>query len=485
MDLISQPFDGFISSPECDQLTNFITPQIKENLKLQRFSKTHYQYHLSRILLNLYQAWSSHPDKCVGISRRKNYYDSLEDMYRNRKLSYTSMTKSLDTLNELGYLDLVLLGERDPYLDTSFTSRYRATKTLTKLFTEYGFNQQSIIKDKTAVAVRLRGKKPKRTKKNKNPRGKLISYSPTKQTRLMTKNLKLINEVLENTEINLYLSNREMTALNKQMKSKHLEDPNDLPDINFSRKWLYRVFNEDFKRGGRFYGGFWQEIPSMYRSRLTIDHCVTWEIDFDSLHPAMLYLKEGYKKEDYLDPYQLTKFIGQKSYDSVKIPRKAIKVALNTMLNTKSYKEALGSVESSGLKPPKKYNDWKGVLKAIEQYHEPIAHHFYKAVGNELQAVDSQIVEMVLLELIKENTIALPVHDSFRYKVKDMQLLIKKMNVATKHYLGSELFITLEHQALNEPPKALTTSNSNYYSRRNNFLKRFNKVEEPFEPHLL
>ena len=124
------------------------------------------------------------------------------------------MTKSLDALSELGYLDVVLLGERDLYLDTSFTSRYRATKTLTKLFTEYGFNQQSIIKDKTAVAVRLRGKKPKRTKKNKNPRGKLISYSPTKQTRLMTKNLELINEVLENTEINLYLSNREMTALN-------------------------------------------------------------------------------------------------------------------------------------------------------------------------------------------------------------------------------------------------------------------------------
>ena len=29
-------------------------------------------------------------------------------------------------------------------------------------------------------------------------------------------------------------------------------------------------------------------------------------------------------------------------------------------------------------------------------------------------------------------------------------------------------------------PRALTTSNSDYYSRRNNFLKRFNKVEEPY-----
>ena len=77
------------------------------------------------------------------------------------------MTKSLDALNELGYLDLVLLGERDLYLDTSFTSRYRATKTLTKLFTEYGFNQQSIIKDKTAVAVRLEARSLRGLRKTK------------------------------------------------------------------------------------------------------------------------------------------------------------------------------------------------------------------------------------------------------------------------------------------------------------------------------
>ena len=77
------------------------------------------------------------------------------------------MTKSLDALNELGYLDLVLLGERDPYSDTASTSRYRATKTLTRLFTEYGFNQQSIIKDKTAVAVRLRGKSLRGLRKTK------------------------------------------------------------------------------------------------------------------------------------------------------------------------------------------------------------------------------------------------------------------------------------------------------------------------------
>ena len=66
------------------------------------------------------------------------------------------MTKSLDALMNL-VIWICSTRRKRPYLDTSFTSRYRATKTLTKLFTEYGFNQQSIIKDKTAVAVRLRG----------------------------------------------------------------------------------------------------------------------------------------------------------------------------------------------------------------------------------------------------------------------------------------------------------------------------------------
>ena len=34
-------------------------------------------------------------------------------------------------------------------------------------------------------------------------------------------------------------------------------------------------------------------------------------------------------------------------------------------------------------------------------------------------------------------------------------------------------------------PRALTISISNYNSRRNNFLKSFNKEEDPFKPDLL
>ena len=67
----------------------------------------------------------------------------------------------------------------------------------------------------------------------------------------MTKNLEVINNALSEADINLYVSNEEMINLNAAMRNKHEEDPSKLPEVQFSRKWLYRVFNEDFKKGGR------------------------------------------------------------------------------------------------------------------------------------------------------------------------------------------------------------------------------------------
>ena len=329
-------------------------------------------YHLERIVLNSFLTHSSNPDKCMGISRGKNYYDGKQDLYRNQSLSYTYMVKTLDALEKLGYLKMIQEGWIDLFSGGSETTRYRPEKALIALFDQYDVNHQSVAKQ--GMPLRLRGKKPRKTKTNKNPKGKLISYRPTKQTKLMTKNLTVINNALSEADINLYISNDEMNNLNAAMRNKHEEDPSKLPEIQFSRKWLYKVFNESFEKGGRFYGGFWQEIPSAYRSRLTIDHCITYEIDFSSLHAAILYLKEGYKREAFLDPYQLTKDVGLKSFDAVKKTRDAIKVAMNIMFNTTNRYAALGAIEATGLEAPQKYDGWLATLKAIEAYHEPIAH---------------------------------------------------------------------------------------------------------------
>ena len=66
-----------------------------------------------------------------------------------------------------------------------------------------------------------------------------------------------------------------------------------------------------------------------------------------------------------------------------------------------------------------------------------------------------------------------------------MKVLIETMYEATEQYLGSDLFISLEPRKLEEPTKALAVKNSNFYKRRNNYLKRFNTQEAPKEPYLV
>lgn len=475
MTLLSQPFDPFISSVESHELAVRLAPEIKVALGLKRFATNQYVYHLERIILNLYLAQSSNPDKCVGISRQKNYYDGDQVFYQNQSLSFTYVVNTLDALESLGYIQMVQKGWIDLFSGGSETTRYKPGQSLIDLFDEYDLNHQSVVKE--GVPLRLRGKKPRKTRTNKNPKGKLIGYRPTEQTKLMTKNLEVINNALSEADINLYVSNEEMINLNAAMRNKHEEDPSKLPEIQFSRKRLYRVFNESFAKGGRFYGGFWQEIPSDYRSRLTIDHCITFEIDFSSLHPAMLYLREGYKREDFLDPYLILGEDGD--------TRKATKAAMNIMFNTTNRHAAVGAVEAAGYEAPKQYSNWREALRAIEAYHEPIAHYFYANKGLEIQALDSQIVEMIMLEMIKQKTVVLPVHDSFVCKAGDLGLLIETMNKTTTHYLGSDLFLTLDPPKVQRPEKPLTSCNSNFYKRRNHYLKRFNTQEGAVEPYIL
>ena len=72
-------------------------------------------------------------------------------------------------------------------------------------------------------------------------------------------------------------------------------DDQKLP-IDFSRRTLVRIFsNGSFKEGGRFYRGWWQNVPSGYRKNITIDSKKTCEYDFSQLNPHMIYFAHNYE----------------------------------------------------------------------------------------------------------------------------------------------------------------------------------------------
>src|SRR5690606_32939140 len=136
------------------------------------------------------------------------------------------------------------------------------------------------------------------------------------------------------------------------------------------RRTLYRVFNNGaFDHGGRFYGGWWQQVPSRYRKLITINGFPTAELDYSNMQIAMLYAREGLPLA--ADAYTLDGFPAEK--------RKLVKQATFKLIN------ATGRIEAPRKEELPDGWDWKRLLAAIEDKHKPISEWFRSGIGLELQ----------------------------------------------------------------------------------------------------
>ena len=70
-----------------------------------------------------------------------------------------------------------------------------------------------------------------------------------------------------------------------------------------------RQFNETFERGGRFYGGFWQQVGKDHRKHIRLNGERVIEIDFSGWNIQLLYARKNisyYEKYgSRADPYDI------------------------------------------------------------------------------------------------------------------------------------------------------------------------------------
>ena len=113
----------------------------------------------------------------------------------------------------------------------------------------------------------------------------LVSYAEDKDTELWRDNLKKINTCFSQHMIDLRIKDEEYQSLQERLLIDDDKEPIDL-----SQKVLARIFiNNSFGEGGRFYRGWWQNVPSEYRPYITINSKLTQEHDFSQLNPNMIY----------------------------------------------------------------------------------------------------------------------------------------------------------------------------------------------------
>jgi hypothetical protein len=313
----------------------------------------------------------------VSYSRSKSHY-GLPRRYHNPLYSYRRIVGAADRLDALGLIE----HDRTPPGVRGWQSSMKATDELIA------------ITNKIISAGRLEPAKPPDGILLRDADGALIDYRDTASTMRMRQKLDEINKALAAADI-----------------SDNVVAP------------LVRIFNRNFERGGRFYaqGGGWQSMKKEARRRITIDGEPVVEIDYKTLHPAILYAQAGIP-------------LPEGCYAIDGWPRPLVKLALLVLINAKNWPAArlaianhdtMAAIATPG--SPEAKEEAARLIAAVKHVHSRIKGAFHSDQGAQLMRVDSNLAETVMHLMLRQDVVVLPVHDSFLVPESKAELLEEAM----------------------------------------------------------
>ena len=374
-----------------DELCKKLTQDIGNNIVLKRSWKDdeqfRFNYAVRYLLIDLWNKHHTHPDNHLSIQKNKNFYSALKQ-YRDPNLTYRMAIHAFDGLQKLDMIYVVQDGYYDRIKMQGNLTRYKSTHKLIEQLNDIQGHPAVLLKPNLDIeTIILRNKI--------NGRRFLERYDNNKDTEIWRDNLRKINSCFSRHIIDIYLNDDQFTKLQDEL----LVDSNKEP-IDLTQKLLVRIFtNKSFESGGRFFRGWWQNVPKHYRQFITIDGKNTREFDFSQLNPNMIYA--AYNLE----------LGSEDAYDRVLDGehRDTVKQAFNAMIQAST---ALTSKpENIDLDPLGM--TWRDLRQAVLDAHKPIQHLFFTGLGNQLQFEDSSIAESIMLQFAAIDAPALPIHDSF------------------------------------------------------------------------
>lgn len=361
----------------------------KLSINIPKMKSKTTQFVLESILADAIQSIKSHDKRRISYSRSKEWWAKAV-RYAGKNFTHRAVTSSVDTLVEFG-----LLVDHEKSLPGSrgLQSSYAPADILKSLpmpdFDE--ISEESIV---------LRSKD-----------GTMLEYRDTRATISMRKKLSKINKVILRTAISLNVDGVLDT-----------EECFDFENKTYKKlKLLRRIFNGSFKDGGRYYGGFWENIPKGLRDGILIDGEPTIEIDYSQIHPRILYgmVNSSIYEDSTFDAYTI------EGWDRNTI----CKQAFNILINAPTFLSALGAIQNLvGEK-----DEALRLMNAIKGKHPEISSFFHSGAGLKLQNIDAKVATIVMHEMtIKKGITVLPVHDSFIVKEEFKDLLTTVMKNAFK-----------------------------------------------------
>lgn len=352
----------------------------------------------------------------LAIPRGKDYYSKLSKLTAREYETYDIVTQILDELKDKGYVS------SRGYIAKALRTGYYPSKVFNSEIDKVQINR--IIKLRPKAFVVLREKY-----KGENID---IDYKPTNFTRKLEKDLSIYHDLREKTKISIvgvdvvtYTNKKDFFVQNSAQDitaNTFLASPTV---IELRSGYLSRIFNETFKREGRFYRGVESGMPKEFRKMILINGNPTVELDYSAHHIRMLYHLRRIKI--LTDPYDVE--------PNKPGMRDIYKSVFLRCINTGSSRSALQSLwkyfnedeNAQKLLPDNSIDTRKALIEKLMNHNPKIKDDFFKQKCFTLMNKDSNIAHNILMHFASKGILVLCVHDSFIIEQEHKQELEKTM----------------------------------------------------------
>ena len=236
--------------------------------------------------------------------------------------------------------------------------------------------------------------------------------------------LENINACLRRHCFSLNLSNENLRQIAVADNDDGLDSQST--DINFYQTQIVRIYARgQTNKGGRFYRGWWQHVPSEMRRHILIDGNKTIEIDYSGMSMRLLYASEGVELDLNADVYNL----GFDDWMGDKDPRRPIiKTYVNAVFNDENETYRVSPKDLKLLDVSNQQDLRDKLYKAHDRVN--LRDKVTSGWGLESQYLDSEIALQLMYQFAIHDDPLLPVHDSF-ITTKGNELYLQQLMLDT------------------------------------------------------
>ncbi|MBS9478995.1 hypothetical protein [Ancylobacter radicis] len=252
----------------------------------------------------------------------------------------------------------------------------------------------------------------------------LVDYIDTSETVAMRQAMERLNSVLSSADIAFVDDGAGPVDVHNRAMRRHFITA--LPE------------GQEFDRGGRLFGGFWQNLPSARRGGIRINGEPVAELDYGQMAVRLAYAHVGATPPEG-DMYALPGLIDQ---------RAAVKTAFNVLLNDSHRRNSWPAMlldEGEKAEPSEVLPvGWtvKKVKAAVLSRHPALAPCLGSGIGLKLMHTESEMLVAVLTEMQARGIVGLGIHDGLLAPASKADEVARIMSVVGETTTGTTIPVT-------------------------------------------